>query len=108
MRPAREIAMSASVLFAVLAAAPSAAAAPGNDEGAVARARTEHGGEPGEHTGEAPEPTPEGNETSFLWRFGVSYGIHPGEPFVLIPSVDLDLVREHEEWVEAWVFGVRF
>jgi hypothetical protein len=42
----------------------------------------------------------------FLWRFGVNYGIHLNESWGLMPSLNLDLVREHGEWVEAWVFGV--
>jgi hypothetical protein len=42
----------------------------------------------------------------FLWRFGVNYGIHLNEKWGLMPSFNLDLVREHGEWVEAWVFGV--
>lgn len=42
----------------------------------------------------------------FLWRFGVNYNIHLNERWGLMPSFNLDLVREHGEWAEAWVFGV--
>ena len=55
------------------------------------------------------EPHGEGDGGPFfLWRFGLMYSIHLGESgrFGLTPSLSLDLVREHGEWVEAWVFGV--
>ena len=54
------------------------------------------------------EPHGESEGPFFLWRFGLVYGIHLGESgrFALVPSLSLDLVREHGEWVEAWVFGV--
>jgi hypothetical protein len=54
------------------------------------------------------DPHGEGEGPFFLWRFGLVYGIHLGESgrFALVPSLSLDLVREHGEWVEAWVFGV--
>jgi hypothetical protein len=55
------------------------------------------------------EPQEQGSDGPFfLWRFGLIYGIHLGESgrFGLFPSLSLDMVREHGEWVEAWVFGV--
>ena len=54
------------------------------------------------------DPHEEGEGPFFLWRFGLVYAIHLGESgrFALTPSLSLDLVREHGEWVEAWVFGV--
>jgi hypothetical protein len=54
------------------------------------------------------DPHEEGKGPFFLWRFGFMYAIHLGESgrFALTPSLSLDLVREHGEWVEAWVFGV--
>jgi hypothetical protein len=63
--------------------------------------------EPHEDT-HSTDPHGEGGGPFFLWRFGLVYGIHLGESgrFALTPSLSLDLVREHGEWVEAWVFGV--
>jgi hypothetical protein len=36
------------------------------------------------------------------------YSLHLGESgrWALSPGLYLDLVREHGEWVEGWVFGV--
>jgi hypothetical protein len=58
--------------------------------------------------GHSTDPHEEGEGPFFLWRFGLLYAIHLGESgrFALTPSLSLDLVREHGEWVEAWVFGV--
>jgi len=42
----------------------------------------------------------------FLWRFGLAYGLHLRHDFALMPSVSLDLVREHGGWERAWVLGV--
>jgi hypothetical protein len=60
-----------------------------------------------ESEGHSTEPSEDGGPF-FLWRFGLMYGIHLGQSgrFGLFPSFSLDLVREHGEWVEAWVFGV--
>ena len=57
--------------------------------------------------GHSTDPHEEGGGPFFLWRFGLVYAIHLGESgrFALTPSLSLDLVREHGEWVEAWVFG---
>jgi hypothetical protein len=67
-------------------------------------------------TGLEPEPHDDGHSAEphddeapfFLWRFGLTYGIHLGESgrFSVFPSLNLDLVREHGEWEEAWVLGV--
>jgi len=58
--------------------------------------------------GHSTDPHEEGEGPFFLWRFGLLYAIHLGDSgrFALTPSLSLDLVREHGEWVEAWVFGV--
>ncbi len=63
-----------------------------------------------------PEPHVEGHSVEphedespcFLWRFGLTYGIHLGHSgrFSVFPSLNLDLVREHGEWEKAWVLGV--
>jgi hypothetical protein len=68
------------------------------------RSGGEHGHEERSHAGEA-EAEATGDETLFLWRFGVGYGFHVGG-VVVTPAVDLDLVREHGRWVEAVVFDV--
>jgi hypothetical protein len=52
------------------------------------------------------EPHEEADGSFFLWRFGLGYSIHLGETFAVMPTFALDVVREHGEWVEAWVFGV--
>jgi hypothetical protein len=44
----------------------------------------------------------------FLWRFGLGYSFHLSHSFGVMPSLNFDVVREHGEWVEAWVFGVSF
>ena len=65
--------------------------------------------EPDPHDDEhSTDPHEEGGGPFFLWRFGFVYAIHLGESgrFALTPSLSLDLVREHGEWVKAWVFGV--
>jgi hypothetical protein len=65
----------------------------------------EHNGhEVAEHSAELHEE--EDGGPFFLWRFGLGYSIHLNENWGMAPSFDLDLVREHGEWVEAWVFGV--
>lgn len=59
-------------------------------------------------------PEPEGktehaegeNGPFFLWRVKAGYSVHLGQWVSAMPSVSLDLVREHGEWVEAWVVGV--
>ena len=58
--------------------------------------------------GHSSESHEEGGGPFFLWRFGFVYGIHLGESgrFALTPSLSLDLVREHGEWLEGLVFGV--
>lgn len=58
----------------------------------------------GGHSTEAHEG---GDGPFFLWRFGLVYNIHLGQSgrWGLATSLSLDLVREHGEWVEAWVFG---
>ena len=58
------------------------------------------------HGEEHTEPHEEADGPFFLWRFGVNYGIHFNERWGVVPSFHLDLVREHGEWVKAWVFGV--
>jgi hypothetical protein len=62
-------------------------------------------------------PGPEGHEGHdehaeeedgpfFLWRVKAGYSVHLGDRVSAMPSVSLDLVREHGEWVAAWVVGV--
>ena len=62
----------------------------------------------GHDLGHSTEPGEEEEGPFFLWHFGLVYGIHLGESgrWALTPSFSLDLVREHGEWVEAWVVGV--
>lgn len=70
----------------------------------TARRRPElgHGGEPPAE----PEAVDEEREALFLMRFGVGYKLSLGKRLDVFPSVDLDLVRENGEWVQAVVFGV--
>jgi hypothetical protein len=67
----------------------------------------EQGGEHGEvHTEELEMAESEESEDLFLWRTGIGYNFHVGEKMVIAPGLDLDLVREGGEWVEAIVFDV--
>jgi hypothetical protein len=70
----------------------------------------EHGGEeePGGHTDSSSTEAGEGNDSLFLWRFGVGYVFELGERFSLTPGVSIDLVREEGHWVSALVFGATF
>lgn len=66
-----------------------------------------HGGEHGEtHSDELVASESGESEDLFLWRTGVGYNLHVGERLVIAPAIDLDLVREGGEWVEAIVFDV--
>ena len=70
-------------------------------EGVRARSSSARGESPGhdEHAEEEDGPF-------FLWRVKAGYSIHLGHRVSAMPSISLDLVREHGEWVEAWVAGV--
>ncbi len=61
--------------------------------------------ESGHDSAEAEAPH-DAREASFLLRFGVGYKLKLGKRLEVFPNVDLDLVREHGEWVKAVVFGV--
>ena len=69
--------------------------------------RREHGEGNGEEHGEGLQPVePEESENLFLWRTGVGYVFEVGKRWVVTPGLDLDVVRESGEWVEAIVFDV--
>ena len=61
--------------------------------------------EPERHEGKTEHAEGE-NGPFFLWRVKAGYSVHLGDRVSAMPSVSLDLVREHGEWVEAWVVGV--
>ena len=58
--------------------------------------------------GHGAEPEVEQAENLFLFRTGIKYAVHVGDRYEIVPAIDLDLVREDGEWVEAWVFDVTF
>jgi hypothetical protein len=47
-----------------------------------------------------------GRDTFFLFRIGAGYGAEFAGRYAVTPFVNVDLVREHGEWVRAIVAGV--
>jgi hypothetical protein len=72
------------------------------------KSRRPHGGHGDEHghgAGRSEEIDLGEEENLFLWRTGIKYTFHRGR-YEIVPALDLDLVRENGEWVEAIVFDV--
>ena len=74
--------------------------------------KTRRPGEEGEPEGghgiaqETVEPMPEKEDNLFLWRFGAAHVFPVGKRYAVAPHVELDLVREDGQWVEAVVFSL--